>query len=539
MTEFGSGDSALVLRAKKWAPMLAIGLYAVAALIFWTRDHWRPDWDSAIYLLTAASLQAGEGYRYLGEPFFLRPPGFSWLLSFAAGPNGFDFAMLNRLGMAFTVAAVGGVYWAMGPSLGRARSLGVALLTGTSGLWVARFNFVLSDLPFLALLFPALALFDLGLRGERGERDRRWEMRRMLGGAVLLAAAAYLRTAALAALPGLILLYAWRRRGRQRWLGWLPGLGVCAAMIPWLLYARRAAREAVRPSEQLLLFDYMTALLRQDSKDPGSALLGLADWWTRIVANSAAITQDLAIGAFGSEGRLAVTLVVIAVALGIVAALRRGPDLIDGFAFFYSGLLVVYFTSDARLVIPLVPIVYRACFEAVGLIPWISWRRPAAGFENAMPTQSRAALVSAGILVVGFFAVNLAALPTRLDAESMQLPFGRKNVVWAQGAVWRDMESAADWLATQTPPDAHVISGPAPSLSLLSGRRVYSYRFFRQGRLIDRYEARYAVIFPWAPPRIAAALRVRATKRHRLPSVSQPNRWIEMLEYGTTSANVD
>ena len=44
--------------------------------------RFRPEWDSALYLLTAQSLAEGDGYRYLGEAFFLRPPGFSYALTF-------------------------------------------------------------------------------------------------------------------------------------------------------------------------------------------------------------------------------------------------------------------------------------------------------------------------------------------------------------------------------------------------------------------------------------------------------------------------
>ena len=33
--------------------------------------------DASLYLVTAQSLLDGEGYRYLDEPFVVRPPGFS------------------------------------------------------------------------------------------------------------------------------------------------------------------------------------------------------------------------------------------------------------------------------------------------------------------------------------------------------------------------------------------------------------------------------------------------------------------------------
>jgi hypothetical protein len=72
-------------------------LYAAACLFVWTDDSWRQHWDSGLYVLTARSLAAGEGYTYLDEPFFLRPPGLSWLIAAVQGDGAFDPARLNRM----------------------------------------------------------------------------------------------------------------------------------------------------------------------------------------------------------------------------------------------------------------------------------------------------------------------------------------------------------------------------------------------------------------------------------------------------------
>lgn len=115
-----AGRERLVRAFRLGGPLLVLAVYALVAIVFGAESRWRPEWDSAIYLLTAASLEAGEGYRYLGEPFFLRPPGFSWLLSFAAQDGNFDFAFLLRLSMVWASLAVAALYAALAGTIGPA-----------------------------------------------------------------------------------------------------------------------------------------------------------------------------------------------------------------------------------------------------------------------------------------------------------------------------------------------------------------------------------------------------------------------------------
>jgi len=52
------------------------------------------NWDSGIYLLTARNLAKGHGYTYLGHPYFLKPPGFAYFLSWFVSHEG-DFKLLQ------------------------------------------------------------------------------------------------------------------------------------------------------------------------------------------------------------------------------------------------------------------------------------------------------------------------------------------------------------------------------------------------------------------------------------------------------------
>src|SRR5262245_12327656 len=74
-----------------------IGLaLALALSLTWSVHPWYdPTNDGSMYIATARSLAAGEGYSYLGEPFRIRPPGFPVLIAPLLAWRGTDFHALN------------------------------------------------------------------------------------------------------------------------------------------------------------------------------------------------------------------------------------------------------------------------------------------------------------------------------------------------------------------------------------------------------------------------------------------------------------
>ena len=246
------------------APVLAVA-YAVVALQSFTDARWRPEWDSGIYLLTARSLAAGEGYRYQGEPFFLRPPGFSAFLSLflESGDSEprYDFQRLNGLMALAAAAALLAVALALRPLLGAGWAAVAALLTFLSPGMVPQVGWVQSDLPYLAISYLALAVLNDGpAAAERG-----WSWRRLALGVALLLAAIHLRSVALLLVPGVLAVALLRAVGSGR-----PGMvslrgpllrtgAVALGTAPWLLHARAAAAAApltlgrLTPSKSLTL----------------------------------------------------------------------------------------------------------------------------------------------------------------------------------------------------------------------------------------------------------------------------------------------
>ncbi len=451
---------------------LALAAYALCALAVWAEPDWRPEWDGALYVLTGRSLAEGGGYRYQGEPFTLRPPGFPWLISLVSdGP--FDPARLNRLVMGFAAASLAAAYFAFARDRGRGIALGAALLAGTSPLVVECFNWVLSEFPFMTLLYLGFGFAGLAAAGPRPRLAA-------LLATLALAGACWVRTVGAVALPGLGLLALVQPTSerRARFLGVLGAtLLLCA---PWWLWARATGGEA---SDQLYLVDYATALLRVDPGDPASAWLSPGAWLARLEQNGVWLLRTLGDATLGAFHAGAGVLVAALVGAGVLRAWRAAPSLGDTFLVGYVALLLAYFVHQLRLVVPVVPLVYlhllggvAALGELVGrAAPRLPARRLAVGFACA-------ALLYA----------NAARLPRALDQRSapMITDMGAQMTL---GARWNDVRRVAAWIRENTPPDAVILAHDAPLYALLAERRTYTHRFAPGPQLLRRVAPDFVV----------------------------------------------
>jgi hypothetical protein len=461
-------------------PWLALVAYAVFVLFRRAPLVWPPEWDSALYLLLGQSLARGEGYEYLGQPFFLRPPGFPWLLSFFTDGGPYDAAALNRLVLGFVAASVAAIYLALRGRHGPWKALAIALLSGTSALFAGSFDRVLSDFPLLFLLFVGLGLLDASLR-----RDARWWLPSVLG-AIALAAAVYVRTAALLLLPVLGLVPFLTRRPNAAARAVLPTLVALGLVLPWLLYASRAAAGAETPSEQLLLFDYRSAVLRIDPGDPTSPLVSLRTFLERIPGNGVPLARDLSALLLHSRETWAAGLVTLLALGGFVRRAFRGLSIFEGFAAGYSAVLLTYFTYDPRLVVPFVPFAYLYGIEAIAGLANTIARIPGDSVRRRL-TPALLTLACASVLYA-----NLWSLPRRGPAPQGGLP------------------ELGHWLRENTPEGAVILCAEAPTVSYLSGRRAYSYLFARSDDLLSKYDVDYVVLDAWPPPRVLGLANQRA-----------------------------
>jgi len=225
-----------------WLVAIVLLGYAAVLLCCCVDQQWQPEWDSAVYLLTARSLAETGEYSYLGEPYFLRPPALPWLLSFFVSDGQFDFLQLNRLMMIAAILSIAAVYLLLRLQFNREWALLITLFSGTSPLFFTRFNWVQSEFFFLAFFFPALLLF------ERGSRPGKRSIMALTAGSLLLAVSIYFRSVGILVLPAVLLVIFLRRKGRERLLALLPVLLVILLILPWMIHARPARPSHRRPA---------------------------------------------------------------------------------------------------------------------------------------------------------------------------------------------------------------------------------------------------------------------------------------------------
>lgn len=440
----------------RFVPLAALAVYAGGCLFLWAEAAWRPEWDGALYLMVGRSLALGEGYRYLGEAFILRPPGLPWLVSLLFPDGSFDPALMNRVLMGFAATAVGAIWFSVRVQYGVWIALAVALLAGTNPIFVRMFNFVLSEFPFLTFLFLSFGCLQYADR--RGPRWVLWA----LAGAIFLSAGFYVRAVTLLALPGVLLVGLQHDRGWQHWRGLLPLLAIAVLLLPWTIYAWNATLVAELPEDQLLAFDYSSITFRVDPGDPSSAWLSGAQWLERIANNGASLRRELTLATLFQTGAWAQAALGTLCLGGLAVALRRRASIHEWFAIAYAALVITYFSYSFRLIVPLLPFVYLYLLTAAaGLGAILARRVPGLRLRVALP----------GGLFALLLTLNLIPLRANLD-PSLWGPPGVRLV-----ESWIDIDRVAAWVEANTEANARLLVARAPMIAVLTGRTVYSYRF--------------------------------------------------------------
>ena len=270
-----------------------IGLFALGALAslpFLVHPWYETKVDASIYIASARSLLAGDGYRYLGEAFTVRPPGFSVMIAFVLGIFGTNFHALNLFVAASGVATVVLLVLLIRPRLGTPVALGVGLAVWMIAAFQRLCNLVLSDVPGSALLLTVLLVERWSVRSPSVRREV------FLG--CLIALAAYVRSIGILVLPAILisrLLYLDLREGPWKTL-LVRQLGVVTLttfvlLLPWSI--RNSAAMSPTAVDQLAVHSYSTGLFHSDKSDPASPRLGIAEIVERSVGQSSAIAAGL------------------------------------------------------------------------------------------------------------------------------------------------------------------------------------------------------------------------------------------------------
>lgn len=345
----------------------------IVSLSWTTHGHYDARNDSSLYLLVTQSLLEGEGMTYLGEPFAIRPPGFTVLLSPVVALFGIDAGALNLYVSFWGVALVLLLYLYMRPITGGSLAFGACVLAWLAPGIQELCNQAMSDIPGATLLIAGLLI-------ERVARRKGAVANLGLG--LFIGLSALVRTMDVLLLPAVIgarlIDEAARNRAFPRsanlWRGCgAAALGAGLMVVPWALHATASAPEG--RTDQTHIHSYSVAQWHQDPADPASPEVSWREFFAR---TNDRIPQTVA--AIGSrldekrEGPLAPWLGGAALLAVLASFMRRRGA---GELFVLGSLLVVgtYFAFKPRLVLPLFLLGVAASAEALALLVAKSPRR--------------------------------------------------------------------------------------------------------------------------------------------------------------------
>jgi hypothetical protein len=341
------------------AAWVGVALVLALSLPFSVHSWYDPTNDGSMYIATARSLAAGEGYAFLGEPFRIRPPGFSLLIAPILAWRGTDFHALNLTVSLWGALGVLAFHFLLRERLGLVASSLVPLVLWFDPGYQRLCNQVMSDVPGWTLLVGCLLLAT--------RLERRPSAARALVLGVAIGLATYVRSGNLLLVPALVAAELLRRPrtpgepwvGRARRAGALV-LGAVLVLGPWAL--RNQAVASPPPADQTLLYSYSTGMWHQDMGDPTSPRVPLADVLARFPVQFGKSVHTLGT-CLTEEAAHAWTPVLagLLVAALVVAAWRRraaeelltlGTLLVVAFYFGYAGrlLLPVFAFALAALV---------------------------------------------------------------------------------------------------------------------------------------------------------------------------------------------
>ncbi|MCI0589775.1 MAG: glycosyltransferase family 39 protein [Planctomycetes bacterium] len=441
-------------------------LAAAAALLylFLLRDEWARTWDSGVYLSLSRSIVRGEGYTYAGLPHFKYPPGLPLLCAPVEAVLGNDFLALRLLITAFAVASVFLAHRVVSAYADRDLAGPAAALFAFSWPVVALLPMVLSDLPFTAFSLGAL----LALRRFRDEGT--WRSGLTLA-ALLLAAFLTRIAGAVVALACALALLRARRAGTGPPLGRIVAIGAIVAVpaIGWMV--RTAVLRARLPEglRDTTSYEHEFASGRPfgpGPSEPGGILGRLGenapyyrDLLAEIFTGGAVVARDPSSPAGAVWLSAAVTAPLLVALLYACVKRRTAAEVTTAatFALYLSWPAV----QGARFLVPILPLLYANLLDGA--------RDLAA---RIFPRSARAPRYA----ILGLAVVLLAAGAPRV-VETVRLE--RREPY--HGAAVRAFFAAAEWIRTNTPAEAIVVSGDSSALTMLTDRRGRAYPVTRSG----------------------------------------------------------
>jgi len=442
------------------SPGLWLTLVAAAAYCFLAVPHWKPTWDSAIYLSLARAIAHGEGYTYMGYVHAHYPPGLPLLLSPIVLLAGDSFLVMRLAMAACAAGSVGMTYRLVRRFADPGASLAVSLMTGASWVLFSEATYILSDIPYLLLSLVALDRIECYVR----ERSRR----NFLLMAASVAAATGMRTVgvALAAAGAGAIVFgrnAASARARLRPAGILLGIALLVALGGT---ARNALSGSRMPAEMRESASYLKEVVSSDPDNPRAAPVDARVLLERARLNAGvygAAAADILAHHRKTDGAWRLVLGGLCLA-GWLAGCARGPLLLGLYAASYAGICLFWNALPAptheavRYLVPLLPFFFYYLLQPVA---WLGAGLAMLFPRRAPDARAVIALACAGIIV----ARNIPEDISRVRAEH-RVPYLTAEVA--------DFLRAVRWISERTPKDSVVIADRAPYVWCWAQRRAFS-----------------------------------------------------------------
>lgn len=345
---------------------LALLVIVLGSLAWTTLDVYDARNDASLYWIVARNFWAGDGMTYLGDPFLIRPPGFTALLAPVLGISGEDVLVMNRFVTGFGVLVVMLAYLWLLPLAGGPLAAGAALALWFAPGTVELSNQLMSDVPGVAFLLMVL-LYERRVR-ERGAAAH-------LGLGLAIGVAALVRTMNVLLVPAILgarvidALFHKDRGPRLKAMA-LPlgavALGAALLVTPWSMHSSQHANP--ERTDQTHIHSYSVAQWHADKADPGSPKVPLGE----VLGRSSERLPE-ALTSLGSrmktseEDSIALGLGAVAVLLCLAVFLKRRQP---AELFVLGALCVVgtYFAFKPRLVYPLLAVSFGALAQALYLV---------------------------------------------------------------------------------------------------------------------------------------------------------------------------
>lgn len=445
---------------------LSIGILYICSL----SGNWKPEWDSAYYLMIAKSLIAGDGFSYLGYPCLKIPFGFPVLIAPVLWLCKYSFFWLNVYMLVFAFCAFTAVFLYCYRQFSLLYAALVTILTGWSCLVLTYSSYIMIDIPYLASSF--LALYFMRLYTQRPG------LRYGLLTTVFVLISFFLRTIGIALAAGMVLFLFLKHREMLKSIQ-LVFLAILF-LIPsvwWVAHNNSVEIDTGDPVWQLV--EFVTS--KEEAKryrfdDPMIQVNGPVDIIKRGVINAgyyagvmfslvSAINVDLK-----KENLLnhplwlfvLIGLVATLVLAGFIQSIVKKKTVLDMYVLFYLCVLLTWSAREPRYLIPVLPALIHYFLTGLNVLEtFIGYLLP-----KTKIILTKVTLWSTIVILAWYFAAHGIQNVKILKRQHAKDYYSDKM---------QDFFSSAAWLKNNTVYDSRVVSVLAPVASLFSERSCFSF----------------------------------------------------------------